>query len=69
MNLGNVYRQQNRYKEALRSYRNAITAFTKASEDSVLRLSDGFARDVLINTCKSYINDCRENLSSLEYLG
>ena len=69
MNLGNVYRQQNRYKEALRSYRNAITALTKASEDSVLRLSDGFAREVLINTCKSYINDCREKLSSMEYLG
>ncbi len=69
MHLGNVYRQKGRPREALRSYRNAIAALTKTPEDRLMRISDGFSKDVLIGTCRAYMDDCRENLSSIEYLG
>jgi len=69
MDLGNAYRRQGRHREAMRSYKNAITALGKAPDDKLERISDSFAKDVLIGTCRAYMNECREKLSSTEYLG
>ncbi len=69
LNLANVYREQGRYKDALRSYRNAVSALEKAPEEQLRRITDGFTKQLLVETCSRYMNECREKLGAVEYLG
>jgi len=69
LSLANVYREQGRYKEALRSYKNAVSALKNAPEEQLDRITDGFTKELLIEMCRRYMNECREKLGAVEYLG